>query len=168
MSDSITIERMTPTCSDAFRALRLEALRLFPDFYGTDYADAVSTTLSTYARRIETGLLLGAFDGERLIGCLAFDRDDGAKLRHRGWITSVYVQPGAQRRGVGGRLFSTVLAHPAARGITQMELHVSETNQIARRFYESIDFTVVARAPRALLLNGTYIDELHMMRVLDT
>ena len=167
MSESITIERMTATCSDAFRALRLEALRLFPDFYGTDYADAVSATLSTYARRIETGLLLGAFDSTRLIGCLAFDREDGAKLRHRGWITSVYVQPGAQRQGVGARLLSSVLDRPEARGLKQLELYVSETNQTARRFYEGQGFHVVARSPRALHLDGRYIDELHMIRVLD-
>lgn len=168
MSDTITIERLTPAHVDAFRALRLEALRLFPDFYGTDYGDAVSTTLTTYARRLQHGLLLGAFGGANLIGCLALDREEGPKLQHRAWITSVFVRPDVQRRGIGTRMIETALSAPDARGITQAELYVSEANQTGRRFYEGLGFHVVGRAPRALRVNGQYLDELHMVRIFDT
>ena len=168
MSDAISIERLTLAHTDAFRALRLEALRLFPDFYGTDYGDAVATTLTTYARRIECGLLLGAFHLEQLVGCLAFDREDGAKLEHRAWITSVFVKPGLQRQGVASRMVERAFADPEARGITQVELYVSEANGPGRQFYETLGFSVVGRAPRALRVHGRYLDELHMMRVFDS
>jgi Acetyltransferases len=162
------IERLTLSHTDAFRSLRLEALRLYPDFYGTAYGDAVSTTLSTYARRIESGLLLGAFDRDGLIGCLAFDRDEGEKLEHRAWITSVFVQPRVQRLGVATRLMAMALSDPEADGITQVELFVSEANQTGRAFYERLGFHVVGRSPRALRVNGQYLDELHMVRFLDS
>lgn len=168
MRDSITIERLTLSHTDAFRSLRLEALRLYPNFYGTDYGDAVSTTLSTYARRIEGGLLLGAFDDEGLIGCLALDREEGIKLEHRAWITSVFVHPRAQRIGVATGLMDVAMSDPQADGITQVELYVSEANQTGRAFYEHLGFHVVGRAPRALRVDGHYLDELHMVRFLDS
>lgn len=168
MGEAITIDRLTLAHTDAFRALRLEALRLFPDFYGTDYGDAVATTLSTYARRIECGLLLGAFHMEQLVGCLAFDREDGVKLEHRGWITSVFVKPTEQRKGIASRMVERALSDPDAKGITQVELYVSEANTTGRLFYERRGFKVVGRAPRALRVNGRYLAELHMMRVFDT
>ena len=167
MGDAITIERLTPAHTDAFRALRLEALSLFPNFYGTDYGDAVATTLSTYARRIESGLLLGAFHLDQLVGCLAFDREDGSKLEHRAWITSVFVKPAVQRRGVATRMMEHALSTAEARGITQAELYVSEANEAGRLFYETLGFDVVGRAPRALRIQGQYLDELHMIRFFD-
>ena len=167
MTQDTTIARLDSSQSDAFRALRLEALRLFPAFYGTDYADAVSTSLSPYARRIETGLLFGAFQQGLLVGCLAFDREVGLKQEHRGWITSVYVQPGLQRAGIGRRMMEAALGHRAADGLLQVELYVSERNHIAKAFYERLGFEVVGRAPRALRLPDGFVDELHMIKRLD-
>ncbi|MFT6222402.1 MAG: ribosomal protein S18 acetylase RimI-like enzyme [Paracoccaceae bacterium] len=163
----ITIRRLTSGDTDGFRSLRLEALKLFPNFYGTDYAEAVSATLSSFAQRISSGLLLGAFDGNLMVGCMAFDHEGGSKIEHRGWVTSFYVQPAYQKRGIGARLVEQTIERAYRAKLLQVELYVSQSNVVARRFYESHGFAVVGRSPRALRVNDTFFDELHMVRYLD-
>ena len=57
-----------------------------------------------------------------------------------GEIVAVYVLPSHWRRGIGRRLCDRTLAEAHARGLTEVELWVLESNRRAQRFYESLGF----------------------------
>lgn len=162
-----TIARLTADDAEAFRALRLEALRDHPEAFASDHAQNLRKPLSAFRDWIDSCLFLGAFAGDRLIGCAALERSDGAKLRHRGWIIAVYVTPGHRQQGIAGDLIEALIAHPLAQGLVQVELHVGHTNPLAHAFYARLGFVEVGREPRALRVAGRYLDEIHMVRTLD-
>ena len=76
-----------------------------------------------------TCTLWGGFDGDGLIGFVAF---------RQGWIDQLYVAPGKQGRGLGGRL----LAYAKA-GQDCLRLWTFQRNALARRFYEKHGFTSI-------------------------
>jgi GNAT superfamily N-acetyltransferase len=71
----------------------------------------------------------GAFEGEALVGVVAF---------REGWVDQLHVLPGAQRRGVG----STLLA-VAQRAFSSLSLWSFQANGPARSFYEGRGFRPV-------------------------
>lgn len=58
------------------------------------------------------------------------------------------VAPESRRRGVGSALVGAVLAEAVERDATELYLEVRESNDGARRLYESHGFEVVNRRPR--------------------
>lgn len=164
---SARVRRLGPEDAGAFRALRLEALREAPDAFGEDLAEARAKTDLDFANRLEMGDNFGAFSGGALVGMLLYMREQGAKIRHRAFLMSVYVQPGQRGTGTASALLRAALDHADATGVEQVELYVSTAAPRARAFYARHGFVEVAASPRALCVNGCYHDELHMIRRLD-
>jgi GNAT superfamily N-acetyltransferase len=73
--------------------------------------------------------LYGAFDGERLIGFIAF---------REGFIDQLYVLPQSQGRGAG-----TALLAVAKERFDDLSLWTFQRNAAARRFYERRGFVAV-------------------------
>jgi GNAT superfamily N-acetyltransferase len=71
----------------------------------------------------------GAFDGDAMVGMLAF---------REAWIDQLYVLPGAQGGGVG-----TELLRVAQEAMGQIQLWTFQRNARARRFYEARGFALV-------------------------
>ena len=87
-------------------------------------------------RTIEMGAYFGVFNGDRQLIALA-----GERLRAAGYteISAVATHPDARRRGLGGLLTSHVARHIASRGDTPL-LHVTATNETAKRVYDRLGF----------------------------
>lgn len=85
----------------------------------------------------ETGdLHLGAWEGDRLLGCLMLsDRGQGTVQ-----MRQVCVDPSLQRSGVGAALVAESEAEARRRGFTQMMLHARDT---AVGFYLRLGYTEV-------------------------
>lgn len=82
---------------------------------------------------------LVALEGEKLIGH-ALARDAGGGLVK---LSRLYVDPAAQRGGIGRALFSVLLdRHEDAMAF---ELEVEEANEKARAFYEKQGFSILRR-----------------------
>ena len=110
--------------------------------------------------------MFGTFDGERQTGLVAFRQSEGLKAAHRGDLVQMYVRPEARGTGCAMALVEQVLAH-ATPLVEQVHLTVSADNAPAIRLYEKAGFTTYGTEPRALKVDGRYIDEHLMVRFLE-
>jgi ribosomal protein S18 acetylase RimI-like enzyme len=148
----------------AFRTVRLRALREDPDAYGSSYAEQVDRPLSYFEERVRSTDLrvtFGAFAGETLIGTVTFTRESGAKDRHKGVITTMYVAPEGRGQGLGRALLLAAIERARATpGVEQVHLGVVTTNTVARALYASVGFSTYGTEPHALKNgDGEYVDE---------
>ncbi len=158
------VRALTRADAEAFREIRLEALQTHPAAYGSTYAQWRDLPLSHYIDRIEGGLLLGLWADEGLQGILAYDRDMGGNALHRAALHAVYLRPAVRGTGAFDRLIAAAVAQARADGVTQLELAVSQGNTRARNAYARLGFAQYGMTPRALRIDGRYVDEILMMR----
>ncbi len=78
-----------------------------------------------------------------------------------------YVRPEARGRGASDLLIGAALAHARSAGVLQVHLGVGVENIPAQQLYGRFGFTTYGTQPRALLVDGKFIDEHHMMCFLD-
>ncbi len=161
------VRALTAADALAFRAIRLEALRLHPDAYGSTLAQWEKLPQSAYVRRIEDGVLFGLFTDKGLEGLLAYDRETGENALHRAGIHAVYIRK--KLRGQGGLelLLRAAVERARADGVVQLELAVAETNSRAHDAYARNGFVRYAVTPRAMLFKGRFLDEILLIRRLD-
>lgn len=164
---SFSIRRLTRDDVDAYRAIRLEALTLSPESYGTAPEAFAARSLESLQAQMEQMAFFGVIDATgTLTGIVAYGRDPGEREGHRGWLMQVYVQP--RMRGTGASLALIEAAVDHARGeVIQVHLMVGAHNAPAIRLYQKAGFTTYGTEPRSLLVNGRYIDEHMMVRFLD-
>ena len=143
---SVTIRRLTGADAALFQSLRLAAL-----------AEAL-TPLDEIARNIGRARIWGAFAGADLVGMAGMGVDPGAKKRHKGYVFYVYVAPAHRRAGIAERIMRRLLAEDAA-GLDAVILSVTVGNAPARRLYEKLGFVRYGTEPRALKVDGRFIDE---------
>ncbi len=87
------------------------------------------------ALRSSSSSVLGAFDGDALIGTVMVG-DDG----HRGWVYYVAVAPAHQRCGIGRLLMQSTERWLAERGVPKVQLMVRDTNAVAVGFYQRLGY----------------------------
>lgn len=161
VNPEIAIRRLLPADAEAYRTLRLSALAESPDAFGSDVATESAAPVETFADRLRTSYVAGAFAAGRLAGIAGFRQLDREKTRHRGDIWGVYVEPRARRSGLGRLLLDHVLAHARTR-VQQVHLAVTAGNTASIRLYESLGFIRYGTEPRALRVGDRYLDE-HLM-----
>jgi RimJ/RimL family protein N-acetyltransferase len=111
---------------------------------------------------------LCALDEAKLVGAAGFYREQEPKSRHNGRIWGVYVTKAFRGRGIGrGLMVRLVEWAKAEPGLRQISLQVGSEQFAARRLYESLGFVVFGRQPRALWVDGRYIDEDYLVLMLD-
>ena len=111
------------------------------------------------------GLAIGAWDGSRLVGLIKASRMPSVQFQHVLWDLTVAVDPQAQGRGIGQRLFEELLATAAtlAPRIERIELVVREGLTHAIRLYERVGFRQEGRFERRFRLSdGTHEADLPM------
>jgi len=164
------IRSLGPADIDLYRALRLRALREEPTAFASSPEDERQLSIEAVeSRLLETAsqVMLGAFDGEMLVGMSGLLRERRTKMAHKAWIVSFYVAPEARRRGLGRLLLEHALARARTMpGLRQVNLGVNAGNVAARRLYESMGFVVFGLERGFMLVDGMLHDELSMVRVL--
>jgi GNAT superfamily N-acetyltransferase len=158
------IRPLGPDDAAAFRALRIRALREHPEAFGRTPEEVDSLEVWTERLRADVGsdldFMLGAFDGDTLVGVAGCHRDRGTKQRHVAYIWGMYVTPERRRKGLGRRLFAATVERARTwRDLEQLWLDVTTVNTSARALYASCGFTSVAVKPRALKVGDRYYDE---------
>jgi GNAT superfamily N-acetyltransferase len=157
---------------DAWHTLRLRALRDHPDSFGASYEDESADGSAARRGRFEASArgegsaIFGAYDGDTMVGIGGVVRATGRKDSHRATIWGMYVAPEARGRGAGHGLVTAAVEAARAWGCMQVHLTVVAGNGPAERLYRRNGFEAYGVDPRALCVDGRYLDELLMVRFL--
>lgn len=166
------LRRLTAADAKAFREVRLHALRESPQAFSADYEINAAHPLQHFAAQLQDqpdNFVIGAFAGEALVGIGGFAcEDQQPKLRHKGFIWSVYVLPEHRRGGLGRRIIEQVIGTVVASAphVKQINITVTAINARAKELYVALGFKTWGREPRALYIEGDYYDDEHMLLIL--
>lgn len=156
----VTIRRLTPDDAEASRKLRLRALQDHPEAYGAAYEEAAQLTIEDFAQRLATGVTLGAFDADVHVGTVFININMRSKTQHQARINAMYVAPEARGKGVGKHLIQAALGY-LRQNVPQVEdvlLSVAVGNAAAKALYAKMGFVTWGVYPRALKIDGRYVD----------
>ncbi|NBD25359.1 GNAT family N-acetyltransferase [Paenibacillus sp. T1] len=167
------IRKLQVEDAESYWRLRLDALRRYPQAFGADYEDAKHTPIEEVRGRIADGtdnFILGAFaDTGAIVGMVGFRREPYRKMRHKGMVWGMYVDPASQGQGAGRRLMEELMARAREMpGLEHIGLYVVDTNRSAKSLYLSLGFVTYGVERNAMKLDeGTYVHEELMVRFLE-
>ena len=159
----IMIRVLTPADAKAYRALRLEALRLEPAAFASSAEEFENEPLELVAQRFQAeawgAFTLGAFRHESLVGIVTFFPETRLKVDHKANLFGMYVTPAEQGKGIARMLLQAFIKRAKSYPkIKQVKLSVMTTQQAAKQLYLSLGFEVYGLEPNALKLAETFID----------
>ncbi|MGJ8594194.1 MAG: GNAT family N-acetyltransferase [Aquaticitalea sp.] len=165
---NITIQKLLPNHSTSYRELRLECLKNYPQYFSTNYADELTKEKLYFQSFIEQSdtdnFVIGAFDGQTLIGISGFKRHEAKKTEHAGIVVQVYVNPEYQGNTIGTDMIKATLdAAFKIEGIEQIEIGVISTNENAEKIYTKMGFEVFGLHKNYLKIDHHYYDHKMMM-----
>lgn len=117
----------------------------------------------------EDSFTIGTYDGDRLIGVASFRREgeNRRKLRHKGLLFRIYVDPGYRKQGLAGRMIQEVIDRVLLiKDIEQINLTVIPTNAHAKKLYEKFGFETYGSEKKAIKWKGRYFNEDQMQLML--
>lgn len=158
------VRLLQPGDAGLLRALRMQALHDEPHSFGASHAEMADRTEADFAAWIEKappGGIFGAFDDGSLVGMAGLLVHSSLKQRHKGMLWGVYVQPTHRGRGLSTALVRAVIDH--ARGVVSvLQTSVVTGNAVALGVYLRCGFAVMGHEPKALCVDGVYLDEDHL------
>ena len=175
---SVRIARIAAADLSAYKNLRDEGLRLYPDAFDADLDSERSRPPESYLGRLglsETlggSFLVGAWVGTDMVGMIGLERLSQQKLRHSAELNSMMVHPKHTGEGIGIRLVEAAIALARqAIGLEQITLRVTASSESAIRLYERAGFRGCGVKPHAIkVIEGPgqvrYFDKLTMVLIL--
>lgn len=160
-----SVRRLAKADAEAFRSVRLEGLETYPQAFGASFANEASQDLNFFMERLERDAMFGGFEGSELLGVAGFFSHKTEKTGHKGALYGMYVRQKARERGLALALVRAVLSH-ARNEVEIIQLTVVNSNRRARELYEKCGFQAYGIEPRALKVDGTYLDEALMWQSL--
>jgi ribosomal protein S18 acetylase RimI-like enzyme len=165
------IRKLTTDDLAAFREIRIEMCSAHPEAFGQtpdEVAGMPDEKLLEWMAPSEVFpeiFVLAALENDRIVGTVAFRREDSLKERHRGWIWSVYVRPEGRGRGISKQLMQLLIEEARTMaGLELLYLTVALTQIGARTLYTSLGFfTTGLNLHGYKLPDGRYIDHEEMM-----
>ncbi|MCY4528053.1 MAG: GNAT family N-acetyltransferase [Chloroflexi bacterium] len=172
--NNIIVRPLNENDAHAFQELRLKGLSEHPEAFASSYEREIAYTKDFVSNRLRqtaespNNFTLGAFRERELLGLVGFFRKTGEKEEHRGHIWGMYVRSDEQGKGIGRALLADgVKCARSLPGLEQIELCVVTRNKQARGLYASLGFVSCGIDPRALFVNGEYLDEERMILILN-
>ena len=133
--------------------------------------DERKSTVESQSRKIREALskdnhiiFVADYDGW-LIGFLAAHGGEFRRNRHQVHIV-VGIIGEFRGRGVGKALFLEMEKWARAKGIHRLELTVMSNNEAGIRLYQKMGFEIEGTRHDSLLVNGEYVDEYAMSKLL--
>ena len=169
MTDKPQVQIRLLMTADArlYREIRLEALKLSPEAFGSTFEHERSQSLVHFEDALTKSDVFGAFDEtDNLVGVAGYRTQGGAKQAHKGLLWGTYVRPIARGAGVAKHLVKAILSHARER-VELLQLAVVSENETARRLYRNFGFAEYGHEVHALKQSGRYYDEVLMAVALD-
>ncbi len=160
------IRQLHDTDVEIYRVLRLDSLRESPHAFTNSYEEFSQRANESIAQQFRSheNFTLGAFEEDRLVGMVGFYRENALKLRHKGYIVSMYVRPEYRSHGIARALLMEAIDRvKRLPDLKQLLLGVVETQATAKRLYESLGFVVYGREPNAVKIGDDYFAEEFML-----
>lgn len=159
---------------DEFYRLRLEGLEKFPRFFWETPHEFTSKGVEFQKQRLgkqsddgRNSFIIGAFDGDRLLGICGCKLEDGIKGYHRALIWGMYVSADSHGKGIGGAVLDTAIDEACKmEGLECLFLFVAADNLPAARLYHSRGFRSYGLEPMSLKDNGEFVREFMMIKKL--
>jgi GNAT superfamily N-acetyltransferase len=153
----------------AWRDIRLLALRAAPDAFSSTYAEQVRLGEAYWRQRVSGGGLFLAWIPEVSPPEASTFEPAGMAGGYQAApgtveLISMFVRPQARGRGVGEALIDVVIGWARERDATSVHLWVTETNKHARLLYERCGFSLTGE--RQPLPSNPAIGEVGMTRPL--
>lgn len=161
------IRVLTADDLQAYRSLWLHGLSADPSAFLLTAAEAVAIPDSALVAKLSAGEVIGAFEGETLVGFVALRRGGPERLRHMVDIGPLYTHPTARRRGLARALLDAAVEAALEMGVLQLELCVDTQNLGAQALYRACGFQQIGLRPRSVIVNGAPRDDVLMLRQLD-
>ncbi len=146
----------------AWRDIRLQALRDAPDAFGSTYAEQNRRGENHWRQRVAGSGLFLAWIPEVSVAEPAGMAGGYQAAPGTVELISMFVRPQARGRGVGEALIDAVTGWARERDATSVHLWVTDINKHARRLYERCGFSVTAE--RQPLPSNPAIGEVGMTR----
>ena len=109
--------------------------------------------------------ILVAEDGDDLVGFVGVFGGRVRRSRHSGYIV-IGIRQAYTGQGLGTRLFNQMEAWAAEHGLHRLELTVMTHNEAGVGLYRKMGFMVEGVARHALRVDGEWVDEYHMAKLL--
>ncbi|MFN6559005.1 MAG: GNAT family N-acetyltransferase [Nostoc sp. ChiSLP01] len=158
----MVIRKLTKSDAEDYRRIRLKALYKNPDSFGTTYHEEAIKTIEQFRDRIpvnNNNFILGCFEDKELIAIVSLHQESRIKLRHKAYITSMYVRQEYRGRGIGKLLLNELIER--AKAIDEVEillLDIVKNNFLAKQIYLSLGFQIYGREEMAYKFNNQYFD----------
>jgi RimJ/RimL family protein N-acetyltransferase len=110
-------------------------------------------------------LVLIAEEEGKIIGFLSAERGFANRIKHTAYIVIGILKDYRGRR-IGTKLLRELVDWASANGITRLELTVMIHNEAAIKLYKAMGFQIEGVKEKSLVVDGKYIDEYYMARIL--
>ena len=157
MTEPLHIRLLTADDAPAWRALRTEMLRDAPESFHADLSEVEHWGEAEWRRSIRPlpDARFGLFAGDALAGSACFFQEKAVKLRHKGWMTAVYVVPDLRGQGCGRRLVRAVIAHAR----DHVDVLLTGASRAGAPVYKAEGFETYGIERDASRVNGKSIDD---------
>lgn len=159
----VVVRRATVADAEGWLALghRLDRETSFMLLEPGERTSSVADVRSMLGCGVDEALYLVAEADGQLVGLLGAERGEYRRERHKADIF-VGILQGYAGQGIGRRLFEAVEAWAREVGLHRLELTVMAHNARAIALYKKMGFEVEGVARHSLCVNGEWVDELDM------
>ncbi len=113
----------------------------------------------------DSSLILVCEIDNELVGYLSADRENFARMRHSAYIVTGIIQK-CTGRGIGTYLFIELENWCRSKEIHRLELTVMCHNLAGLALYKKMGFEIEGTKKHSLLIDGQYVDEYYMAKLL--
>ena len=110
-------------------------------------------------------LILVAEENGTIVGFLSAERGFANRIKHCAYIVIGILKEYRGKR-IGESLFNEMERWAVENNITRLELTVMTHNESAVNLYEKMGFKIEGTKEKSLIVNGKYVDEYYMGKIL--
>jgi GNAT superfamily N-acetyltransferase len=168
-----TLRRLTVENVDAFRALRLRALREHPRAYLQTFDEESDRPRRFHEYMIETNIILGAFQTnevvgiEVLIGYTILTPNQMAKTKHKGIVWGAYVTPEHRHENLAQQMRLRLFEIAKSLGLKYCNSSIVANNPAALAVHRAVGYVEMFRETNGVRhADGSFDDVIHLVKYL--